>query len=160
MSGWAMVRRVIAILLLVVWTSQVLGVAVFAVPGRFDGIESVYLSLLTLVIGLVPIVVVLYVVRDRKAGAAVPTEADARDRSVPGSTSPAGTPPSPLLEPLSERELEILALVARGYSNKEVATELVVSVATVKTHLNNSYRKLGASSRTQAIALARAHGLL
>jgi DNA-binding CsgD family transcriptional regulator len=151
MSGWAIVRRVIAVVLLVLWMSQVLGVAVFAVPTQFDGLEAVFLSLLTLVIGLVPVVVVPYVFRDRRSAAPV-TSTTAPPTAVP--------PTSPLLEPLSERELEILALVARGHSNKEVATELVVSVATVKTHLNNSYRKLGASSRTQAIALARDHGLL
>jgi DNA-binding CsgD family transcriptional regulator len=151
MSGWAIVRRAVAVVLLVLWMSQVLGVAVFAVPTRFDGLEAVFLSLLTLVIGLVPIVVVLYLVRDRTSSAT---------RTATIAPRPASPPTSPLLEPLSERELEILALVARGHSNKEVATELVVSVATVKTHLNNSYRKLGASSRTQAIALARDHGLL
>jgi DNA-binding CsgD family transcriptional regulator len=151
MSEWAIVRRLVALVLLVLWISQVLGVAVFAVPTRFDGLESVFLSLLTLVIGLVPIAVVLYVFRDRAPAAPI-------NATIP--PRPAATPGAPLREPLSERELEILALVARGRSNKEVATELVVSVATVKTHLNNSYRKLGASSRTEAVALARDHGLL
>jgi LuxR family transcriptional regulator, maltose regulon positive regulatory protein len=60
-----------------------------------------------------------------------------------------------LSEPLSERELEVLALVASGNSNLEIASSLFVSLSTVKTHINNLYRKLGARSRTQAIARAR-----
>jgi ATP/maltotriose-dependent transcriptional regulator MalT len=61
----------------------------------------------------------------------------------------------PLSEPLSERELEVLRLVAFGRSNREIARELYVSLGTVKTHINNTYRKLGASSRTRAVARAR-----
>jgi LuxR family maltose regulon positive regulatory protein len=60
-----------------------------------------------------------------------------------------------LSEPPSERELEVLALVAAGKSNLEIASSLFVSLSTVKTHINNLYRKLGARSRTQAIARAR-----
>ena len=61
---------------------------------------------------------------------------------------------------LSAREIEVLALVARGLSNREVARRLVVSEATVKTHLNHVFTKLGAESRTAAVAAARAAGLL
>ncbi|MGH2599637.1 MAG: LuxR C-terminal-related transcriptional regulator, partial [Dehalococcoidia bacterium] len=60
-----------------------------------------------------------------------------------------------LPEPLSNRELEVLALIAAGESNAEIAGRLFVSVTTVKTHVNNLYRKLGARSRTQAVARAR-----
>jgi LuxR family transcriptional regulator, maltose regulon positive regulatory protein len=60
-----------------------------------------------------------------------------------------------LPERLSGREHEILQLVAAEKSNRRIATELFVSVGTVKTHLNNLYRKLGARSRTQAVARAR-----
>ena len=60
-----------------------------------------------------------------------------------------------LAEPLSERELEVLRLVASGGSNREIARELYVSLATVKTHINNLYRKLGANNRTRAVARAR-----
>jgi LuxR family transcriptional regulator, maltose regulon positive regulatory protein len=60
-----------------------------------------------------------------------------------------------LSEPLSERELEVLGLVAAGKSNVEIASSLFVSLSTVKTHINNLYRKLGARSRTHAIARAR-----
>jgi LuxR family transcriptional regulator, maltose regulon positive regulatory protein len=62
--------------------------------------------------------------------------------------------PSGLAEPLTGREHEILQLVAAGKSNGRIATELFVGVGTVKTHLNNLYRKLGSHSRTQAVAKA------
>jgi LuxR family maltose regulon positive regulatory protein len=65
-----------------------------------------------------------------------------------------------LSEPLSERELEVLALIAAGKSNVEIASSFFVSLSTVKTHINNLYRKLGARSRTQAIARARELGLI
>jgi LuxR family maltose regulon positive regulatory protein len=65
-----------------------------------------------------------------------------------------------LSEPLSERELEVLALISAGESNREIAGKLFVSVGTVKTHINNLYRKLGARSRTQAVARAREMNLL
>lgn len=65
-----------------------------------------------------------------------------------------------LLDPLSERELEILQLIAAGQSNKELAERLVLTVGTVKWHLNNIYSKLNVRSRTQAIARARELGLI
>ncbi|MDO5495730.1 MAG: response regulator transcription factor [bacterium] len=61
---------------------------------------------------------------------------------------------------LSERELDVLRLVALGLANKEIARELFVSQSTVKTHLVHVYAKLGANSRTGAVAAARRHGLL
>jgi DNA-binding NarL/FixJ family response regulator len=60
-----------------------------------------------------------------------------------------------LPERLSGREHEILRLVAAGKSNGQIAADLFVTVGTVKTHLNNLYRKLDAHSRTQALARAR-----
>ncbi len=66
----------------------------------------------------------------------------------------------PLLDPLSERELELLRLVAAGKSNREIAAELVLALGTVKSHLHNIYQKLNAGSRTQAIVRARELGLL
>jgi LuxR family maltose regulon positive regulatory protein len=62
----------------------------------------------------------------------------------------------PLLrEPLSEREREVLHLVAAGLSNQETAAHLCVTAGSVKKHLSNIYSKLGVSSRTQALARAR-----
>jgi DNA-binding NarL/FixJ family response regulator len=58
-------------------------------------------------------------------------------------------------EPLSERELEVLSLLASGRSNSEIGRELFISVGTVKTHTNNIYRKLGARNRAEALAKAR-----
>jgi LuxR family maltose regulon positive regulatory protein len=65
-----------------------------------------------------------------------------------------------LPEPLSGRETEVLALMAAGESNAEIAGRLFVSTTTVKTHVNNLYRKLGTSSRTRAVARARDLGLI
>lgn len=61
---------------------------------------------------------------------------------------------------LSERELDVLRRVAEGRANKEIARLLFVSEATVKTHLVHAYGKLGAASRTEAVAKAREAGLL
>jgi len=65
-----------------------------------------------------------------------------------------------LIDPLSDRELEVLQLVAEGLSNHEIAQKLVVTVGTVKKHLNNVFGKLDAQNRTQAVARARALNLL
>jgi len=65
-----------------------------------------------------------------------------------------------LPEPLSERELEVLALISAGKSNKEIARELFLSMSTVKTHINRLYRKLGARSRTEALSRASMLDLL
>ncbi len=65
-----------------------------------------------------------------------------------------------LIEPLSAREIEILGLVNAGLSNSEIADKLIVTVGTVKKHLNNIFGKLQVTSRTQAIVRARALDLL
>jgi LuxR family maltose regulon positive regulatory protein len=67
---------------------------------------------------------------------------------------------SPLVEMPNERELAVLRLIAAGHSNREIADTLVIALSTVKTHINNLYGKLGIHSRTQALARARALGLL
>jgi LuxR family maltose regulon positive regulatory protein len=64
------------------------------------------------------------------------------------------------LDPLSERELEVLNLVTKGYTNREIATELIVEVSTVKTHINRIYSKLGVNNRTQAVIRAQEMGLV
>ena len=65
-----------------------------------------------------------------------------------------------LVEPLSERELEILALIARGHSNKEIASQLFIAEGTVKNHVTHILGKLGVRDRTQAALKARELGLL
>jgi len=65
-----------------------------------------------------------------------------------------------LLEPLTERELEVLHLIADGYSNKELCDILFVSKNTVRSHLKHLYSKLDVDSRTRAVATARELGLL
>jgi LuxR family maltose regulon positive regulatory protein len=66
----------------------------------------------------------------------------------------------PLIEPLSQRELEVLGLIAAGLSNQQIADQTYVAVSTVKWHIRNIYGKLGVKSRTQAIARARELDLL
>jgi DNA-binding CsgD family transcriptional regulator len=61
---------------------------------------------------------------------------------------------------LSERELEVLRLVAAGNSNREIAARLVISEHTVARHMQNVFGKLGVSSRSAASAFAAAHELL
>ncbi len=80
----------------------------------------------------------------------------ALEREAPDAARPA----TELSEALSERELEVLQLIAAGKTNRSIASELFVSVGTVKTHVNNLYRKLDAHSRTQALARARELNLI
>jgi LuxR family maltose regulon positive regulatory protein len=85
---------------------------------------------------------------------------DTLDRlaTKPESTATPGS--SPLVEPLTEREVEVLRLMAAGLSNREIAAQLVLAIGTVKAHLHNIYGKLGVRGRTQAAARARELSLL
>jgi len=67
---------------------------------------------------------------------------------------------SPREEHLSSRELEVLGLVAKGFSNKEIAKRLHISEATVKTHLLHTFGKLGVDDRTAAVTAALERGIL
>jgi LuxR family maltose regulon positive regulatory protein len=88
----------------------------------------------------------------------------AADPATAPSTPPAAAArtgaAASLVEPLNEREREVLRLLAAGLSNRQIATQLVVALSTVKWYINNLYSKLGVSSRTQALARARDWDLL
>ncbi|RDI96589.1 DNA-binding response regulator [Meiothermus sp. QL-1] len=66
----------------------------------------------------------------------------------------------PVEENLSVREIEVLSLVAKGLSNKEIARKLKISEATVKTHLLHTFSKLGVDDRTAAVTVALERGIL
>ena len=65
-----------------------------------------------------------------------------------------------LIEPLTDREMEVLALIAVGHTNREIGDQLYISQGTVKAHTSNIYGKLGVRSRTEAVARARELGIL
>jgi LuxR family transcriptional regulator, maltose regulon positive regulatory protein len=77
--------------------------------------------------------------------------------TLPGRASAA---PPGMLEPLTDRELEVLRLIAMGKSNQRIAHDLVVALETVKTHVTHILGKLGAANRTEAAARARQLGLI
>ena len=66
----------------------------------------------------------------------------------------------PLLEPLSEREMQVLQLLAQGASNLDIAQELVIVIDTVKRHVSHIFAKLGVQNRVQAVRKAQELGLL
>jgi LuxR family transcriptional regulator, maltose regulon positive regulatory protein len=134
-------------------------------------------SLATAVAQAAPEGVVRPFVEEGEPMAALLAELRAAAQEGPGPTggvSPAcldallaafpGREPGPhrtgLVEPLTERELEVLRLLAAGRSNATIAADLFVERSTVKTHVIHLYRKLGVHSRTEAVARARALRLL
>lgn len=80
----------------------------------------------------------------------------------PTSSSSAnpGAQAAALVEPLSQREVEVLGMIAQGLTNAEIATRLTLAQSTVKTHINNIYGKLGVQTRIAAIQRARDLGLV
>jgi LuxR family maltose regulon positive regulatory protein len=101
--------------------------------------------------------------RDREL-ALSPPKGRTTEPLAPSTTPSAGSgqafgPPS-FVEPLSERELEVLQLMAQGLTNKEIASRLYLAPSTVKVHTRNIYGKLGVHNRTQAVTLTRDLGLL
>ena len=83
-----------------------------------------------------------------------------RDASPSTSMASRGTGIPGLVEPLTEREREVLVLVATGKTNRQIAGELFVALDTVKKHVSHIFEKLGATNRTEATARARELGLL
>jgi LuxR family maltose regulon positive regulatory protein len=79
---------------------------------------------------------------------------------MPASAQTFQKPLQPLLDPLSERELEVLSLMADGASNAGIAEQLMLAISTVKRHVSNVFSKLSVTSRTQAVARARELELL
>ena len=94
--------------------------------------------------------------RETPASVSAPSEAETESA---GATRRLGAAQQ-LDDPLSEREIEVLSLLASGRTNSEVARDLFVSVGTVKSHTGNIYRKLDARNRSEALARAREHGVL
>ena len=76
------------------------------------------------------------------------------------ATQEKASPTGGLVEPLSQRELEVLHLIAVGRTNQEIARQLIVSRGTVKAHTASIYRKLDVANRTEAVARARQLGIL
>lgn len=99
---------------------------------------------------------VSYALRDRDPSGTSPIGLS----GAPEADAVAGGTPRALSEPLSERELEVLALLASGRTNAEIARDLYVALGTVKSHSGNIYRKLEASNRTEAVSRAREMNLL
>ena len=104
-----------------------------------------------------PMAKLLYQAKARQMGAGYATELLSAIGAATGNEQPAA---QLLIEPLSPRELEVLALIEIGHSNQAIAARLVISLSTVKRHISNIYAKLGADSRTQAVARAKELHLL
>ena len=105
--------------------------------------------------------------RTGRAAARVPLECLARLQrafdagpSAPDQRPGTGAAMQGIVEPLTSRELEVLRLLAAGISNQGIARELVVSLDTVKKHVSHILGKLGAASRTEAVARARQLALI
>jgi LuxR family maltose regulon positive regulatory protein len=103
--------------------------------------------------------------RSDQRAARIPLACLARLQRAFGDGHPAGgTGPesraSRLIEPLTSRELEVLAMLAAGRSNQGIASHLVISLDTVKKHVSHLMGKLGAANRTEAVARGRELGLI
>ena len=100
------------------------------------------------------------VTKDERQKTKLPALSKAEGPALSKAEGPALSKAEGLVEPLSERELEVLGLIAEGLSNREIAARLLISLSTVKGHTANIYGKLCVHSRIQALARARDLGLL
>ena len=93
-----------------------------------------------------------YVTRLRGAFGDQQTQTKSATRKIPTQGD--------LIEPLTERELDVLRLICEGHSNQQIAAVLIVSINTIKKHTSNIYGKLGVRNRAQAVLRAREIGLI
>jgi DNA-binding NarL/FixJ family response regulator len=109
--------------------------------------------------GVTKAVIAAFTAAGGPASAAADAPRAARAPGPPRAAPAARRPPLPGLASLTEREREVVALVAAGLSNDEIARALVVSPLTAKTHVSRSMTKLGARDRAQLVVFAYEHGL-
>ena len=110
--------------------------------------------------GSVSVMVLIGAVRTVAAGNALLDPAATRRVSAAFGRRAAAKPRPRELDELTARELEVLELLARGLSNQEIAAELIVGDATVKTHVARVLMKLGLRDRVQAVVFAYEHGIV
>src|SRR5439155_18016892 len=95
----------------------------------------------------------------RVAGGAAMLDPDVQRTLLEALATIPAAPTGPAPDGLTDREAQVLALIAAGLSNAEIAGRLVVSEATVKTHINHLFAKTGVRDRAQAVTYAYRHGL-
>jgi ATP/maltotriose-dependent transcriptional regulator MalT len=95
-----------------------------------------------------------------RGGGRIPNSTFQTSPHHPLSPSPSHPSPQPLVDPLTNRELDILELLSQRLSNKEISAKLFISPNTVKKHLDNMYGKLNVGSRRQAVEKAKKIGIL
>ena len=145
-SSWVWVA---AVTVSFFWASTVFGIAL-ELANREVGAWWIVLPF-----GLLPFVAAAILLRRRPERAPVAQDPES---AIGGKGADATA--QALVEDLTPRELEVLGLLEEGSTNRQIAQRLYVSPATVKSHVNAICRKLQASNRTQAVAVARKRGLL
>lgn len=132
------------------WGMAVLGITFFAIFGAIAG------GLFIKVTAAILLVAVGLSVRFLRIEALLPASFLKKPGPAPlGGVDPQGKDAAELIEPLSNRELEVLRCIDEGLTNQQIAARLSVAPSTVKTHINNIYGKLGVQTRTQAVRRAR-----
>ena len=162
-----MLTRILAVLGVGVWCLFILFVSVaFVIDRGLADVGVVWLAVFgigvvgpVLLLGQINRVITTHEESRRTVSGTMEKEPPGdQPASSPGQSG--GGAPLRLEDPLSEREIEVLGLLASGKTHSEVAGDLFVSVGTVKSHTGNIYRKLGAKNRAEAVARARDLGVL